>query len=66
MIFFKIIDTIVLQTDVCPGERSLVMQHTEYLKIHIIEQVKKTQDEDLLDLILKLLISESGELQATA
>lgn len=42
------------------------MQNTEYLKIHIIEQVKRSEDEDLLDLILKLLISESGELQATA
>lgn len=42
------------------------MQHTEHLKTHIIEQVKRSQDEDLLDLILKLLISESGELQATA
>ena len=36
------------------------------IKTLIIEQVQKTQDEDLLDLILKLLISESGELQATA
>lgn len=42
------------------------MQNIEYLKTHIIEQVKKSEDEDLLDLILKLLISESGELQATA
>lgn len=42
------------------------MQNIEYLKDHIIEQVNRSQDEDLLDLILKLLISESGELQATA
>lgn len=42
------------------------MQNTEYLKSHIIEQVNRSEDEDLLDLILKLLISESGELQATA
>lgn len=42
------------------------MQDIEYLKTHIIEQVERSQDEDLLDLILKLLISESGELQATA
>ena len=42
------------------------MQNIEYLKIEIIEQVSRLQDEDLLDLILKLLISESGELQATA
>lgn len=42
------------------------MQNIEYLKIHIIEQVNRSHDEDLLDLILKLLISESEELQATA
>lgn len=42
------------------------MQNIEYLKIEIIEQVNRSQDEDLLDLILKLLISENGELQATA
>ena len=42
------------------------MQNIEYLKIEIIEQVNRSQDEDLLDLILKLLISESGELQAIA
>ena len=42
------------------------MQNIEHLKIHIVEQVNHSQDEDLLDLILKLLISESGELQATA
>ena len=42
------------------------MQNIEYLKTHIIEQVSLSQDEDLLDLVLKLLISESGELQATA
>lgn len=42
------------------------MQNIEYLKRHIIEQVSRSQDEDLLDLVLKLLISESGELQATA
>lgn len=42
------------------------MQNIEYLKSHIIEQVKEAQDADLLDLILKLLISENGELQATA
>lgn len=42
------------------------MQNIEYLKNHIIEQVTRSEDEDLLDLILKLLISESGELQATA
>ena len=42
------------------------MQNIEYLKIEIIEQVSRSQNEDLLDLILKLLISESGELQASA
>lgn len=42
------------------------MQNIEYLKTQILEQVNHVQDEDLLDLILKLLISESGELQATA
>lgn len=42
------------------------MQNIEYLKTHIIEQVNRLEDEDLLDLILKLLISESEELQATA
>lgn len=42
------------------------MQNIEYLKIHVIEQVNRSQDAELLDLILKLLISESGELQATA
>lgn len=42
------------------------MQNIEYLKIEIIEQVNRSRDEDLLDLILKLLISESEELQATA
>lgn len=42
------------------------MQNIEYLKIHIVEQVNRSQDAELLDLILKLLISESGELPATA
>ena len=42
------------------------MQNIEHLKIEIVEQVHRSEDEDLLDLILKLLISESGELQATA
>lgn len=42
------------------------MQNIEHLKIHIVEQVNHSQDEDLLDLILKLLISENGELQAVA
>lgn len=42
------------------------MQNIEYLRSQIIEQVNRSQDADLLDLILKLLISESGELQATA
>lgn len=42
------------------------MQNIEVLKIHIIEQVERTKDADLLDLILKILISESEELQATA
>ena len=42
------------------------MQNIEYLKTHIIERVNHSQDEDLLDLVLKLLISESGELQAIA
>jgi hypothetical protein len=42
------------------------MQNIEYLRTHVIEQVSRSQDADLLDLILKLLISESGGLQATA
>lgn len=42
------------------------MQNIDHIKNHIIEQVNRSQDEDLLDLILKLLISESEELQATA
>lgn len=42
------------------------MQNIEYLKTEIVEQVHRSEDEDLLDLILKLLISENGELQATA
>lgn len=35
------------------------MTHTEYLKTAIIEQLMETTDADLLDFILKLLISES-------
>ncbi len=42
------------------------MQNIEYLKSQIIEQMEKTKDEILLDLILKMLISETEELQATA
>lgn len=42
------------------------MQNIEHLKHIIIEQVNHSQDEALLDLILKLLISESEVLQATA
>ena len=34
------------------------MSSIDYLQRIIIEQVKKTTDEDLLDLIYKLLISE--------
>ena len=33
------------------------MQNIEHLKTHIIEHVKILQDEDMLDLILKLLIA---------
>lgn len=42
------------------------MQNIEYLRIHIIEQVKNSNDEDLLDLILTLLISENRAILATA
>lgn len=42
------------------------MQNIERLKTHIIEQVERSRDEDLLDLVLKLLIFENEELQATA
>lgn len=42
------------------------MQNIEYLKSQIIEQMEKTKDEILLDLILKMLISETEELQAIA
>lgn len=42
------------------------MTNTEHLKAQILKQVEQSQDADLLDLILKLLISESGEFQATA
>lgn len=42
------------------------MQTTEHLKNEITKLVEQSQDADLLDLILKLLISESGELRATA
>lgn len=42
------------------------MQNIEYLRSHIIEQVNRSQDTDLLDLILKLLISENEEPQAVA
>lgn len=35
------------------------MTELEHLKTHIIEAVEASQDADLLDLILKLLISES-------
>ncbi len=42
------------------------MQKIECLKTHIIEQVEHSQDEDLLDLILKLLVFENGEPQVAA
>lgn len=35
------------------------MQNLDHLKVVIIEAVRASQDADLLDLILKLLISES-------
>lgn len=35
------------------------MTHIDYLKTAVVEQVMKTTDADLLDFILKLLISES-------
>ena len=67
MIFYNIIDTIELQTNVPPGKKGVAaMQNIESLKTHIIEQVEHSQDEALLDLILKLLIFENGELQVTA
>lgn len=34
------------------------MQHIDYLKDRIIEQIMNTADADLLDFILKLLIAE--------
>lgn len=42
------------------------MQNIDYLKTHIIEQVKTSQDEALLDLVLSMLISENGAFSATA
>jgi hypothetical protein len=53
-----------LQTNVCPGERRSAMQnpqdhqHLQHLKNLVVEQIEKTTDIDLLDLILKLLIVE--------
>ena len=37
------------------------MQDIEYLKVHIIDQVNRSKDEDLLDLIYKLLIAEGQQ-----
>lgn len=37
------------------------MKNIEILKALIIEQLGETNDEDLLDLILQLLIAESGQ-----
>lgn len=37
------------------------MKNIECLKMLITEQMDKTQDEDLLDLILQLLLAECGQ-----
>ena len=68
MIFYNIIDTMKPQTNVPPHDKKgvVAMQNIERLKTHIIEQVERSRDEDLLDLVLKLLIFENEELQATA
>jgi hypothetical protein len=43
-----------------PGKEP-VMKNIECLRMLITEQLDKIQDEDLLDLILQLLITEGGQ-----
>ena len=43
-----------------PGKEP-IMKNIELLKMLITEQMDRTQDEGLLDLILQLLIAESGQ-----
>ena len=42
------------------------MTELEHLKAHIIEAVEASQDADLLDLLLKLLLTESQVLPGAA
>jgi hypothetical protein len=42
------------------------MNELDHLKTHIIEAVEASQDADLLDLLLKLLIIESQALPVSA
>lgn len=49
---------IVIKEQTFPAERGTHMANIEQLKIMIVDVLKQTQDAELLDLILKLLLAE--------